>query len=672
MPESKSKWLDELNPEQRRAVTHGEGPLLVVAGAGTGKTRTLAHRVAYLISQGVAPERILLLTFTRRAATEMLRRASSILRTQSSTVQTVWGGTFHGVANRLLRLHARSAGLSPDFTIIDRADAEDMLGVVRQELSLSSKETRFPRKSTCLDIYSRRINRNEDLDKVLREDFPWCREHRESLSTLFREYTKRKQDSNVLDYDDLLLYWYHMLQDPAIAANMGGRFEHILVDEYQDTNSLQARVLLGMRSHNRNITVVGDDAQSIYRFRSATVRNILDFPDTFPGATTVTLEQNYRSTQPILDTTNRVIAQARERHCKELRTEREGGASPQLITCQDETEQDEQVIGRVLEHYEQGVLLRHQAVLFRAAHHSTSLEIELSHRGIPYRKYGGLRFLEAAHIKDLLGFLRIMENPRDQIAWFRVLQLLPGVGPATAEAAFGQVSVRGLDTLRDLPVSAPVREELRRLVNLLLQLQTESSVAAQIEAVYAFYSPLMEKLYEDVEPRQNDLLHLSQLARRYSSRPQFLADLVLDPPVSTGDFAGVPVKDEDWLVLSTIHSAKGLEWDAVYLIHAADGNLPSDLATGSREEIEEELRLTYVALTRARDFLYVLWPLRYYHRAVGLSDRHSYAQCSRFFTDDVRALMELVPADGVQPDDDIWSRPMHSSDIARRLLDLWR
>lgn len=672
MPQDNS-WFEQLNPAQRRAVTHGDGPLLIIAGAGTGKTRTLVCRVSHLISRGIAPERILLLTFTRRAAAEMLKRAETLIKDNSGGAQKVWGGTFHAVANRLLRLHGRAAGINPDFTIIDRSDAEDMMDVVRQALGLSSKGTRFPRKSTCLDIYSRRINRNEPLDKVLKEDYPWCIEHEEKLKTLFREYTERKLKSNVLDYDDLLLYWYHLLQDETIAADMGGRFDHILVDEYQDTNSLQAGILLGMRRFNNNITVVGDDAQSIYRFRSATVRNMLDFPKQFPGATVVTLEQNYRSTKQILHTTNRVIAQAKERFSKELFTEREGQL-PQLITCKDEAEQDEIIVKQVLEHFEQGIPLRHQAVLFRAADHSTSLELELARRNIPFHKYGGLKFLEATHVKDLLAFLRIAENPRDELAWFRALQLLPGVGPATAANTFNHLAVNAYDpnSITGLTTSAPVKSELARLAGLLKKTVDENSVATQIEMITAFYEPLMQDRFDDPKPRKNDLLHLAEIARRFNSRRQFLTDLVLDPPSSTGDYAGVPTKDEDWLVLSTIHSAKGLEWDAVYLIHAADGNIPSDMATGGDEEIEEELRLAYVATTRPKDFLYVLWPLRYYSKSAGMSDRHSYAQCSRFFSDAVKATMELVSSDGKTAEDENKAPETGKVNLANRLLDLWK
>lgn len=667
-------WLSELNEQQQSAVKHGDGPLLIVAGAGTGKTKTLACRVSYLISQGVAPERILLLTFTRRAAEEMLRRASAISSIEERVAKRVWGGTFHSVANRLLRTYAEPAGLNPGFSIMDRSDSEDMLDVIRNELSLSTKESRFPRKGTCLDIYSHRVNGVGDLDTVLKASFPWCAIWKEDLLRLFRAYAERKLERNVLDYDDLLLYWYHFLEIDAMARLVGNRFDHILVDEYQDTNPIQAGILKRMRQFNHNITVVGDDAQSIYSFRSATVRNMLDFPKQFPGTTVVTLEQNYRSRQSLLVTTNVLIGQSRERYAKELWSERDGGRKPQLITCRDENEQDEAVIKRVLEHYEQGIPLRKQAVLFRAASHSATLELALVRHNIPFHKYGGLRFLETAHVKDLISFVRIAENPRDEIAWFRVLRLLQGVGPVIAANAFRHLSTHlfNVGSLTDFGAPQSVRQQLAGLAALLAGVQGGGlSVSAQIERIAAFYSPLLRNSYDDAGPRLKDIEHLQALAARYRSRREFLDEMVLDPPVSTGDLAGPPFKDDDWLVLSTIHSAKGLEWDAVYLIHAADGFLPSDMATGTPEEIEEELRLTYVAMTRARDFLYVLWPLRYYSKSAGISDRHSYAQCCRFFTPSVLATMECLTISPPEKTDAACG-PTGRVDVRSRLLDMWQ
>lgn len=647
-PPSEYPWLKELNEPQRQAVTHGAGPLLVVAGAGSGKTRTLASRVALLVGQGVPPEKILLLTFTRRASREMLNRAATALgpETGRGVLAKVWGGTFHAVANRLLRIYYRAASLSPDFTIMDQADAEDMLHVIRTDLGLAKKDKRFPRKRTCLAIYSRRMNGAESLDAVLKKQFPWCEMWQKELGVLFKAYVERKQRHKVLDYDDLLIYWYYLLENKDVAESIESRFEHVLVDEYQDTNKIQAGILERMRQKNRTIMVVGDDAQSIYSFRSATVRNMLDFPSQFVDTRLITLDCNYRSVETILTTTNRIIEQANERFSKELWSVRKGGQRPALITCRDEEDEAKQVADRVLEHYEQGVALRKQAVLFRASWHSNTIEVELARRNIPFHKYGGLKFLEAAHIKDLISILRIQENPADAMAWFRILGLISGIGPATASAIVAFLAENGNNPVRVAGFKGPppARGHLMALGQVMADLGKLGSrdPGVQVERTRRFYEPLLKENYDNAEARVRDLANLEQIAGQYRSRKQFLTDLVLDPPSSTGDFAGPPSIDEDCLILSTIHSAKGAEWDSVYLIHASDGCLPSDMATGSREELDEELRLTYVAMTRARDFLYVLWPQRFYTRPAGFSDRHSYAQCSRFFTDHVCETMDIL------------------------------
>ena len=668
-------WLTDLNAEQRAAVTHGSGPLLVVAGAGTGKTKTLAYRVAYLISQGVEPGRILLLTFTRRAAQEMLERASTIVARGTSTTGRVWGGTFHSIAHRLLRLYADAAGMAREFTVLDQGDAENLIHLLRHEMGLHEKEKRFPRKGTCLAIYSRCVNSGEELKHVLERDFPWCDEWEAELRELFRRYVARKQDRNVLDYDDLLLYWMALLEDPRRAAEIGGRFDHILVDEYQDTNTVQARILKGMRMASPDIMVVGDDAQSIYRFRGATVRNMLDFPKQFPGATIVKLEQNYRSVSPILDTANRLIAGASERYTKDLWSERTSEQLPRLVLCKDPAEQDDYVIDRILKHYEEGIPLRRQAVLFRAAHLSDTLEVELARRNIPYHKFGGLRFLEAAHVKDLLAFLRVLENPLDELAWFRVLDLLDGVGPTTATRIVEHAGQHGGDprSIRSFPGPPASRAGLADLAQVFDDLvpMGAKNPEAQVERIRRFYDPIFERTYENPAARVRDLISLEQIASGYRSRHQFLADVQLDPPTSTSDLAASPYLDEDWLVLSTIHSAKGCEWDVVYLIHAADGFLPSDLSTGSEEEIEEERRLAYVALTRAKDHLYVAWPLRYYHKWYALGDSHSYAQLCRFFTKDVLASVEEIALARPEEKEDAGSFYDPDADIRHRMREMW-
>ncbi|MBM4142337.1 MAG: ATP-dependent helicase [Lentisphaerae bacterium] len=670
----KYAWLDELNPAQRRAVTHGAGPLLIVAGAGTGKTRTLACRVAYLIARGTDPGRILLLTFTRRAAQEMLSRAAAVIERGTGATARAWGGTFHAIGNRLLRIYAKAAGLNAEFTVMDEGDAEDLLNVIRHDMGLHGREKRFPRKRTCLAVYSRCVNGVESLPEVLKRFFPWCADWEQDLKELFRRYVARKQEQNVLDYDDLLLYWMRLLGDERVARQISGRFDHVLVDEYQDTNRVQAEILRGMRRGNDNITVVGDDAQSIYSFRGATVRNMLDFPRHFPGTAIAALEQNYRSVQPILETTNRLIAQSRERYTKDLWSARPGGAKPRLVTCRDEDAQNAYVIGRVLEHYEQGIPLRRQAVLFRAAYLSATLEVELGKRNIRYQKYGGLRFLEAAHVKDLVAVLRVMENPRDRIAWFRLLQLMDGVGPATAQRVIDHVQAAGNDprAASGFTGAPAAQDQLRAFGAMAADILAPGGLppASQVERVRRFYAPLLKKRYENPRARERDLESLEQIAGRYRSRRKFLSDLQLDPPRSTGDLAGPPLKDEDWLVLSTIHSAKGCEWDAVFLIHASDGCLPSDMATDTPEEIEEELRLAYVAMTRAKDHLYVTWPLRYYHTWHPHTDRHSYAQPSRFLTPEVVARMEGESAGEMEREDES-SGLAARRDIAAEIRSMW-
>jgi len=669
----------ELNADQRAAVEFGDGPLLIVAGAGTGKTATLVHRVAHLVAGGADPGRILLLTFTRRAAAEMLRRVDALLAGGQAgggrAGARVWGGTFHAVAARLLRVHARDLGLQPDFTILDRTDAEDLLHVARTALRLGGDGVRFPQKSTCLDIYSRCIDSQASLAEVLPAAFPWCEPAREGLAALFARYTDTKEEQQVLDYDDLLLFWRALLADPVAGARARARFDHVLVDEYQDTNVLQADIVSLLRPGGRGVTCVGDDAQAIYGFRAATVRNILDFEQCFPGATALTLERNYRSTAPILTATNALIAGAGERRDKTLWTERPGGARPALVTCRDEDEQTAYVCERILEHREQGTPLTHQAVLFRAQHHSLALEIELSRRNVPFHKYGGLRFAETAHVKDLAAFLRLAENPRDATAGLRVLGLVPGIGPATA-ATLREALLAG-DGDFAAWTGARVPEAARAfwpgLVTLLRRLAgaAPGDVPAQIHAVRVVYQPLLERRYDDATTRLRDIEQIEIVAGRSPDRARFLADLVLDPPSSTQDLAGPPLLDEDYLVLSTMHSAKGLEFDVVYVIHAADGNVPSDMATGTDAEIDEERRLLYVACTRARDQLYVIHPLRYYSQPWAKADTHGYAQRSRFLTDDVAAHFTQIRPTVPSGADDEPLEPLGTAAIRAGIRSLW-
>jgi DNA helicase-2/ATP-dependent DNA helicase PcrA len=633
--------LCKLNDEQLVAVRH-EGPAqLVVAGAGTGKTTTLAHRVAWLIAGGIDPGRILLLTFTRRAAGAMISRADALLTATGANKASgsrVWGGTFHAMGARLLRIHARDLGMEPDFTILDRADSEDLMHLCRTNLGLAQGKSRFPQKSTCLDIYSRCVNAQTPLSDILPAHFPWCRHAEKELGALFAGYTDAKEEQRVLDYDDLLLFWRALLADPEAGGRVRERFDHVIVDEFQDTNALQADIVSLLRPDGTGVTCVGDDAQAIYGFRAGTVRNMLDFSIRFPGAQVQTLTRNYRSTEPILAATNAIIAESSERYDKNLWTCREGGGRPVLVTCRDETEQTSWLVDRILEHREQGTPLHDQCVLFRAQHHSLALEMELSRRHIPFRKYGGLRFVEMAHIKDLVAFLRLAENPLDTMAALRVTELVPGIGPQTASRLASRLAETGGDFEAWVGADVPAAAESTwtAVVSLLRGLSsTESAVSAQVHAVRTVYSPLLEQRYDNAAARAADLEQIEVIAGGCASRSDLLAELVLDPPAYTSDVAGPPVLDEDWLVLSTIHSAKGLEFDTVYVIHAADGNIPSDMATGTPEEIEEERRLFYVACTRARNHLYVSHPLRYYVAGRPMTDTHGYSQRTRFIGEHV-------------------------------------
>ena len=681
----KDEILEGLNPQQREAACHGDAPLLIVAGAGTGKTATLVHRVAHLIAQGTDPRRILLLTFTRRAASEMLRRVESLLLQLegSGTAHSkfrgtrVWGGTFHAISTRLLRQYGKSIGLPPEFSIHDRSDSEDLLNVCRTELNLAKTDKRFPRKGTCMSIYSRCVNARQRLGPALQQHFPWCQQWEDELKRLFDAYVDRKESGAVLDYDDLLLYWDALLADKDAGHRVRARFDCVLVDEYQDTNSLQASILKNLSPNGKGVTVVGDDAQSIYAFRAATVRNILDFPEQFPGTTVIHLEQNYRSTQPILAATNAVIGLAKERYKKDLWSDRDQGEKPSLVTCESEEDQTEYVIRTILEHREAGVDLRRQAVLFRASHHSIMLEAELARRNIPFHKYGGLKFVETAHVKDLMAFLRLAENPRDVVSGSRLLVLLPGIGPSRARELMEMLLDSGgsMAPWRDWKPPSAASRYWPKMIEMFDKLgDRELDLPSQVNLARRFYAPILLEKYDNPVPRNRDLEQVEQIASRYRDRQTMLAELTLDPPSSTQDLAGPPHLDDDYLVLSTIHSAKGLEWDAVYVIHAADGNIPSDMATGTPEEIEEERRLLYVALTRAKNSLYVTCPLRYYYHPGRSSDAHGYAQMTRFLPKSIRShFSETVssPYGEDESGEEEVQTNLSSKAVRRRTKDLW-
>jgi DNA helicase-2/ATP-dependent DNA helicase PcrA len=627
-----------LNDAQAAAVEHdGEAPLLVIAGAGSGKTNTLAHRVARLVLNGADPKRIMLATFSRRAAAELNRRVERILRRDlgpeaAAAAIPAYAGTFHAIGARLLREYAERIGLAPNFTIHDREDSADLMALARHAAGLTDSPTRFPTKATCVAIYSRVVNARTTLAEALGKHFPWTAPHEAALARLFAAYVEAKQAEGVLDYDDLLLYFAQALEEPALAEEISGRFDHLLVDEYQDTNSLQAEITLRLRPGGRGLTVVGDDAQSIYSFRAATVRNILDFPTRFdPPARVVALERNYRSTAPILAASNAVIALSPERLAKTLWTDKQDGAAPLIVSVGEEADQARYVATRVLQNREAGSSLKSQAVLFRTGSHSAALELELTRRNIPFVKFGGLKFLDAAHVKDALALLRFVENPRDRVAGFRVMQLLPGIGPGHAEKMVAAASAGdAFATLTAYAAPAKARAAFAAFVELLARV-APLPWPADVAEILAWRRATLEDAYDNIAPRAADLDALERIAETYPSRERFLSELTLDPPDATSDEAGPPLRDEDYLILSTIHSAKGQEWKSVFVLNCVDGCIPSDLATGTRDEIEEERRLLYVAMTRAKEDLELIVPRRFHvHGQPRNGDRHVLASRTRF------------------------------------------
>ncbi|WP_313196140.1 ATP-dependent helicase [Shinella zoogloeoides] len=684
--------LEKLNDRQREAVEHGVGlpdgkiggPLLIIAGAGSGKTNTLAHRVAHLIVNGADPRRILLMTFSRRAASEMARRVQRICRQvlgDNAAIMTdalAWAGTFHGIGARLLRMYAEQIGLSVDFTIHDREDSADLMNLVRHDLGFSAKQSRFPTKSTCIAIYSRVVNSQASIKEILKSSYPWVLEWEEELKQLFAAYVEAKQAQNVLDYDDLLLYWAQMVSEPELAEDVGNRFDHILVDEYQDTNRLQASILMSLAPGGRGLTVVGDDAQSIYSFRAATIRNILDFPKEFSPkpANVITLDRNYRSTQPILAAANGVIELARERYTKNLWTDRASEQRPMLVTVKDEIDQAAYIVEQVLANREIGMTLKQQAVLFRTSSHSNALEIELTRRNIPFVKFGGLKFLDAAHVKDMLAVMRFSQNPRDRVAGFRVLKLLPGIGPQTAGKILDTISAdpEPLQSLAEIPPPAKTGDDWGAFVTLVSALRkAEAGWPAEIGTVRMWYEPYLDRLHEDADTRKDDLLQLEQIAGGYASRERFLTELTLDPPDATSDQAGVPLLDEDYLILSTIHSAKGQEWRAVFMLNVVDGCIPSDLGTGSTPEIEEERRLLYVGMTRARDSLTLITPQRFFTSGQNArGDRYVTAPRTRFIPATLLQFFEVTGWPKANASVGEQSTRQIRVDIGARMRSMWK
>jgi DNA helicase-2/ATP-dependent DNA helicase PcrA len=691
--------LESLNNAQRKAASYGEpvpgaplraGPLLIIAGAGTGKTNTLAHRVAHLVINGVDPARIMLLTFTRRAAIEMRRRTVEILRkalddtlggkSQAIAQKLTWTGTFHSLGNRLLRHYAPQLGLDPNFSVIDRSDSADLMDQLRTELGFAAKQQRFPRKDTCLAIYSHRVNTQKSLKETLEQQFPWCVQWEQDLTQLYRGYVERKQKFSLLDYDDLLLYWHLLMSEPALAKQVGAHFDHVLVDEYQDTNNLQARILEALKPEGRGLTVVGDDAQAIYSFRAAAVENILGFPQRFtPNAEVIPLGQNYRSTQSVLDASNALMAEAPRQFRKHLLAARGAGSVPRYVTVDDLESQAEYVAQQVLQRRESGAGLKNQAVLFRSNSHSDLLEVELLRRKIPFVKYGGLKFLESAHVKDMIGVLRWADNPRNSLAALRVLQLLPGMGPVNAKWTVDALAEASgsMKTLQSLKVPSQCELPFKRLAELMEKLcEPNKPWPGQVRLVREWYQPHLERIFEHFHTRIGDLDQLDQLSTQYPSRERFLTELTLDPPNATSDLSGKPHRDEEFLVLSTIHSAKGMEWDTVYVLNVVDGSFPNEFSTGKQDLIDEERRLLYVAMTRARNELQLISPLKFpLTQQAPRGDAHVYGGRSRFMSEKVLQTFEQSSFSGSHVGDSALAvagaNQSVTVDAAARLKDMW-
>ena len=610
-------YRNELNNAQYQAATTVEGPLLIIAGAGTGKTRTLVYRVAHLIDIGVDPRSILLLTFTRRAAEEMLRRASLLIDNRCSQVA---GGTFHSFANLVLRQFGRRAGLSPSFTIMDRSDSEDAIQLLRTEMGLNYKDKRFPRKQTVAEIFSMAVNKQTTVPDLLEREYPHLYDSLDDLLRLCERYIDYKTTKALLDYDDLLTKLKDLLSNQEeVRRRLSQIYQFIMVDEYQDTNSLQAQIIRLLAATHNNVAVVGDDAQSIYSFRGANFRNIMDFPEAFPGARIIKLEENYRSTQPILNLTNKIIQLAKERYDKRLFTHKQEGETPVLVQAESEQMQSRFVCQKILELREEGVPLWDIAVLFRSSFHSFDLELELARHNIPFIKRGGFQFMETTHIKDLLAHLRILANPQDTISWNRVLLLLEGVGPQMSQKITGWLleGSQPVERLRTFQAKAKIAHELKTLAQVLQYASQAERPAEQTQYLMQYYVPILKRSHPDDHPKRlRDLEHFQGITDRYRSLERLLADMALEPPNdSVGGVLAVD-PDEGPVILSTIHSAKGLEWHSVFIIWALEGRFPSFYNINTDEELEEERRLLYVAATRAKENLFISYPIKIFDRGL--------------------------------------------------------
>jgi len=664
--------LDVLNDDQRRAATHQGGPLLILAGAGTGKTGTLVARAAWLRQQGMQASRILLLTFTRRAADDMLARAQA---PDSSSAERIFGGTFHAVAHRIIRAHAEAFALPPEFTVIDPADAADVMDTLRDANGLVGTTTgrRTPRAATCAEIYSRCVSTSTHLADVVATAYPWCAPFTMELAGLFTGFVTYKRRHGLVDFDDLLLLWRAALADAAAGPALRSLFDAVLVDEYQDVNAIQAEIVRLLRPDGEGLTCVGDDAQAIYAFRGADPAHLRELGVGYANLSVVRLSRNYRSSRGVLGLAN-VIRPQFDGLELALTAERGDGHLPQLVRCHDEATQAREICARILADHESGVRLQDQAVLVRAANHSDLLEIELSARGIPYVKYGGLRFTEAAHVKDFIAAARVVANQADDLAWFRLLRLHEGIGPVLARRIIETLRIadpqpfgRWLDAEGALP-QRPASTVGPTVRQLMVAAELGSTAERATAILAALHDPLTAR-YADAAVRFADLERLADAAADSPSLHDALVQLALDPPVSASDLAGRPRVDDDFVVISTMHSAKGLEWPVVHVPQLVDGAVPSDMALTTPAGLEEEQRLFYVAVTRARDRLYLYAPLRMHHHRFAADDRHSYAQLTRFLDGTALSRCEVTHAAPPRPA----LRPIAplAANVDRDLASLW-
>jgi DNA helicase-2/ATP-dependent DNA helicase PcrA len=687
--------FDALNASQRRAATFGTaakdggvaaGPMLILAGAGTGKTSTLAHRAAHLVLNGVDPARILILTFTQRAAQEMIRRTQTIVsqvmadrgKLGDRSVQSglLWTGTYHSVGNRVLRLFANQLGLDPGFTVLSRADAADFMGVIHHELGFSAKEKRFPRRDVCLWIYSHRVNTRLSLKQTLADQLPRASEWESDLTRLYREYVARKQKYNVLDIDDLLLYWHMMMQNPALAQNLSNNFDHVLVDEYQEASALQSEIIHALKPEGRGVTVVGDDAQAIYSWRAAPAKNILGFANRYaPKAETIIMAQNYRATQPVLDCANALMADGAREYRKTLIGTRQSNQKPLYVTVDDDAAQVEYIVGKILATREAAGSLRRHAILFRSVRQSDALELELTKRKIPFVKYGGSNFLEAEHNKDMLSVLRWIDNPRNIAAGFRVLKLVPGVDPALAKSALEYFEAQGFSvkSLAAFEVPRTASMAWKGFCTMLEKLADPGTPwPGQAGLVRQWYKPHLERLYDTAFRRASDLEQLEQLSVHYPSRERFLTELTVDPPTLTSEQSRDASNDEEYVILSTIHSAKGQEWDIVYVLNVAEGNFPSEVSAGKPDMIEEDRRLLYVAMNRARNELHLCAPLKYVSaKRTKSGDPEVHGGKSQFMTDKLLECCERMTFRSLRGADNLRAGEAATVDVASQLKEMW-